>query len=113
MIYLNRLSLAIIALLIFISINYTKALTPSSMQPPTPPPLQCPADSIYYSTYICPSGSTCILPDADICANTMIVQPSAILETNNSNITVLGDFVNYGTVYGLSLIHISEPTRPY
>jgi|GEM_PF-3042169 len=70
------------------------------MQPPTPPPLQCPADSIYYSTYICPSGSTCILPDADICANTMIVQPSAILETNNSNITVLGDFVNYGTVYG-------------
>jgi hypothetical protein len=70
------------------------------MQPPTPPPLQCPADSIYYSTYICPSGSTCILPDADICANTMIVQPSAILETNNSNIIVLGDFVNYGTVYG-------------
>jgi len=97
---LNRLSLAIIALLIFISINYTKALTPSIMQPPTPPPLQCPADSIYYSTYICSSGSTCILPDADICANTMIVQPSAILETNNSNITVLGDFVNYGTVYG-------------
>ena len=35
------------------------------------------------------------------------------LETDSSGITVTGNIAVSGTVDGLSLIHISEPTRPY
>ncbi|MGC9129862.1 MAG: hypothetical protein ACP5GB_03230, partial [Candidatus Micrarchaeia archaeon] len=71
-----------------------------------PPPLQCQPNAQFYPNYICQSYSTCYLT-SNICANTITIQPSAVLYTNGYSMTALWNFTNYGSIYGTNGIYTS------